>query len=371
MDELYYKTYSCAVNGDNDFNIVRMHWAYDPRYNYDLVWQRFDDDKKIIEEIVEKDFDPDQIEIKLASKYYPTSTWFREMSAKLNHDRKKIAQELEVKFEGSGGNVISFDTIEWYEKNIMCDPLPNSTELLSIFKEVQEGHRYIAGVDVSTGDGKDYSTLSIIDVDTLELVLEFRGKVNDERLAEVVFNKCTEYSALTVIDVTGGYASALILLLKQQEFKYFYYENNLDVTANNDDYNNDEKEKIGLKLQKYRHAAISNYTSKIDKRVLLIYSKRHIQEWKTYIWKNGRQDHQSSFNDDCIMSAVLAMWVLDQVYHKLEKAKKLNSKILDAMLQVNKKNITREVKVTAPKTKEDYNKRLKQIYGKDAWLLYQ
>lgn len=369
MDELYYKTYSSAVNGDNDFNIVRMHWAYDPRYNYDLVWYKLDDDKKVIEEIKEVDFDPDQIEIKLASKLYPTSTWFREMSGKLNNDRKRIAQELEVKFEGSGGNVINYDTIEYYEKNICKDHMPQKDDNLFMFKDVEDDHRYIAGVDVSTGDGKDFSTLSIFDVDTLELVLEYRAKVGDEKLADMVYYWCTRYSALTVIDVTGGYASVLVHILKQKEFKYFYMDKNIEVNEKEQDDSGDGKEKIGLKLQKYRHAAISNYTAKIENRSLLIYSKRHCNEWKTFVWKNGRQDHQSSFNDDCIMSGVLAMWVLDQVYYKLEKAKKTAESVMKAMVNVNKRTSS-EIKNTKQMTEKDRIKNLNRIYGNNAWVFY-
>lgn len=376
MDELYYKTYNGALLGDNDFNIIKMHWAYDPRYNKDLVWREYDLDGNLLNEVAEQEFTEESIEIKLLSSYKPTSTWFRKMCADLNNDKKAIAQELEVKFEGSGGNVIDFNTIEWYEKNMIKPAEVLETENMSIFKDVEEGKRYIAGLDVSTGDGNDYSVLTIYDIDDMELVLEFRGKVNDETMAEITYEYCNKYSALTVIDTTGGYASVIIHILKQKDFKHFFVNDDIDVTLTNsaNKASTSEGNRIGLKLQKYRHAAIANYTSKIEKRELKVYSKKQIAEWKTFVWKNGRQDHQSSFNDDCIMSSVLALWVLEQSYGKIERARVIDKKVLNAFISLN--DNTNKVAKNAVLTPNDenyekkYKNNLKKIYGDNAWLLY-
>lgn len=364
MDELYYKTYNGALLGDNDFNIVKMHWAYDPRYNKDLVWIEKDNDGNIINEIPETDFSEESIEIKLHSGYYPISTWFRKMCADLNNDKKAIAQELEVKFEGSGGNVIDFNTIDWYEKNVVKEPEVFASENLSIFKDVEDGKRYIAGLDVSTGDGNDYSVLTIYDVDEFELVLEYRAKVNDEQMADIVYEYCNKYNALTVIDTTGGYASVIIHILKSKDFNLFFMNDDYDVTQPNSNDINDKNKKIGLKLQKYRHAAIANYTSKIEKRQLKVYSKKQVAEWKTFVWKNGRQDHQSSFNDDCIMSSVLALWVLEQVYDKIERAKARDKKVLNAFITLN----DNRPKVVL--NQNDKKENLKRIHGDNAWLFF-
>jgi hypothetical protein len=42
-----------------------------------------------------------------------------------------------------------------------------------IWKKPEVGHKYIMGVDVSRGDGKDSSTIVILDFENLEQVAEF------------------------------------------------------------------------------------------------------------------------------------------------------------------------------------------------------
>jgi hypothetical protein len=365
MDELYYKAYIGAVNKENNFNIVRMHWAYDPRYNYDLVWQKITPLGDVIEEFPEDKFTEESIGKRLEEGYEATSTWYRDMCVTLNNNQRAIAQELKVKFQGSGGNVISFNTIEHYEQEMIKEPIKKQGLLSNIWiwNDPIEGHRYIAGVDVSTGDDNDYSVLSIIDLDEYEVVLEYREKVNSEQMSEVVEKYCNRYNAMAVIDTTGGYADLLIHLLKKRDFKHFYYDTfNEDVKDSKDSENKNEK--IGFKIQKYRHAAISNFVGLVESKKLKTYSIRQINEWKTFIWINGRADHQRSFNDDCIMSLVMPLWVAEGVYSKIEKAEKMQRAVIEAFKSI--KRSTRQDRMVT-KTKED---RLKDIYGDNAWLFY-
>ena len=51
-----------------------------------------------------------------------TSPWYEDMCNDMNGDKKQIAQELDVSFISSGGNVIDEEYIEYHEKNNVCDP---------------------------------------------------------------------------------------------------------------------------------------------------------------------------------------------------------------------------------------------------------
>lgn len=372
MDELYYKTYVGALNGENQFNIIRFHWAHDPRYNKDLEWIVKNPDGSEKERIVEEEFTEAGIQEKIIKGWEPTSEWFRQMCADLNHNRRMIAQELQVKFEGSGGNVIDYKHIEYYE-NMMAKP-PKRKEGIDnnvwVWEDPIEGHKYIAGVDPSRGDSTDYSTISIIDLDTMKVVLEYRGQINNELFAKIVEDCCNKYSALAVIDATGGYADVVIHILEKNDFKYFYRDE-YDEDVKNTDQDENKKSKIGFRLQKYRHPAISNFVGKIEKRAIEIYSVRQINEWKTYVWLNGRADHQKGFNDDCIMSLVMPLWVAESVYNKMEKAKELNKAVLYSYLGFGITGADLERR-KAIKAKENLNrnKNLQKLYKENAWLFY-
>ena len=85
-----------------------------------------------------------------------TSPWYEDMCSDMNGDKKQIAQELDVSFVSSGGNVVDEEYIEYHEKNNVMDPKYTGAELkqsMWIWKEPEEGNKYIMGVDVARGDG--------------------------------------------------------------------------------------------------------------------------------------------------------------------------------------------------------------------------
>ena len=54
--------------------------------------------------------------------YKPCSGWFESMVKKLKYDRRKVSQELESAFLGSGDNVIPVDTIERIKTEDIREP---------------------------------------------------------------------------------------------------------------------------------------------------------------------------------------------------------------------------------------------------------
>jgi phage FluMu gp28-like protein len=117
MDELYYKTYDKARNKKNKFNIIEMKWYEDYRYNRDLRWVKGD------VTTVEVEFTFESYNKKIADGWKPTSTWYEDMCLGMNNDSKMIAQELDVSFIGSGGNVIDEEYIEFQVKNNVKEPI--------------------------------------------------------------------------------------------------------------------------------------------------------------------------------------------------------------------------------------------------------
>lgn len=365
-DQLYYKTYKNAQTKENDYNIVRLHWALDPRYNKDLEWIIYDDKGEELDRQKEEDFSETNILEKLKEGFYPTSSWFRKMCRNMNNDRRRIAQELEVKFEGSAANVIDPKITEYYSRQIVCDPIrvEGFDRKMWIWKDPQEGHRYIAGLDPSSGGDQDYTAFSIIDLDEMEVVAEYKGHASDEQIADIVFQYCNDYKALCVVDRVGGYAKLIIHLLLGKNFKYLYKDvYDTDLTNEKEKMKNDVK--YGFHIQKDRYSAISSFVTLIEKKELKCYSARQVGEWDTYIWKNGRQDHQEGFNDDLIMSLVMPVWISHSVYHKIEKADKIHRTVLGSFLGVNitKKDIEERKKIRAKK------QALEKNYGEHYWVL--
>lgn len=365
-DELYYKTYINAMSKKNRFNIVRLHWALDPRYNKGLEWIEHDLAGEEIRRFKEEDFSEKSMLDKLDEGFYPVSKWFEDMCADMNHDKRRIAQELEVKFEGSAGNVIEPKKIEYYRNKIVKEPEREEgfDRNVWIWKDPLDEHRYIAGADPATGDGKDYSTFSIVDLDTMEVVLEYQGQASDEQLSEIIYKYANDYSAMTVIDRTGGYSNVVIHLLESWDFKHFYRsEFSEDVT---EEHKENKNSKIGFLIQKHRHSAISHFSSLIEDKKIKCYSIRQVNEWETFVWLNGRADHQRGFHDDLIMSLVMPLWVAQTVYKRIEKAKSMGKKMISSFLNAN---ITAKDIENRKSGKTKKLERLQKTYGDDYWVM--
>ena len=65
-------------------------------------------------------------------------------------------------------------------------------------------------------------------------------------------------------------------------------------------------------------------------------SKRFIQELTTFIWKNGRPDHQSGHHDDTVTSMAMGLFVVQFSFKRLEAVKEKNKAILNSMVLVQK-----------------------------------
>ena len=166
FDPIYYGVYDQAIRGVNDFHITDLRWFKDPRYTKDLRWvkcsdivhymlnrEQYDDD-----EVVMTDFEIQNYKQYEEEGYKPLSSWFESMSKKFKFDRRKIAQELECDFLGSGDGVIPSDVQDNIVKNMLRDPKEKYMQATFWqWKEPIQGHKYIMGVDVSRGDSEDFS----------------------------------------------------------------------------------------------------------------------------------------------------------------------------------------------------------------------
>ena len=332
MDKLYYKTYDQAKQKKNNFNIIEMKWYEDLRYNKDLRWYKGD------EVIVETEFTFDSYNRMVADGYKPTSSWYEEMCLGMNNDAKMIAQELDVSFVGSGGNVINDEYIDFQVKNNVMEPkfTYGVENEIWVWEEPQDGHQYVMGVDVSRGDGEDASTMVIVDFTTMEQVMEYQGKIQPDLLAQIVEEYGNLYKAYTVVDITGGMGVTTVLKLLEFDYKRLHYDSvgGKILSARQRELTSHFKDTKtpGFQATNVRLPMIANLEFKIRTNGIKVRSVRLTSEMKTFIYKNGRPDHQDGYHDDLLMSLGMALWVVEHSFKNLEKLEKQNKAILNAWL---------------------------------------
>lgn len=365
MDPLYYKTYDGARTGKNNFKIVEMRWYEDVRYNRYLRWIR-GDDEEIICESIGRDrlrweysgithetttLEIDAYEIMTNDKWIASSPWYVDMCRDMNGDKKQIAQELDVSFISSGGNVIDEEYIEFHEKNFVTDPkyMAEIEKSMWIWREPEEDHKYIMGVDVSRGDGADSSTIVILDFDGLEEVAEFQYKLSPDILAEIVYKYGNLYQAYTIVDITGGMGVATVMKLLEMEYKYLHYDDpksrKLSEKYAKTLYKQGDKVP-GFNVGNTRLQMVSELEEHIRENKTIIRSTRLTSELKTFVYKNGRPDHMEGYHDDLIMSLAMCIFVVQTSFKRLERIEKQTKAMLDSWISVSNQGETDKINKT-------------------------
>jgi hypothetical protein len=384
MDPLYYKTYEQSQSGDNDFNIIEMRWYEDPRYAKDLEWHK---DDEVIKMHVQYDedgkpipVDRDECQRLIKEKYKPTSDWYRSMCRGMNNDSQKIAQELDVSFLGSGGNVIHDEYIEHHETVNVEEPkwVFGPEKDMWMWEEPIEGHEYIMGVDVARGDGADSSTIVILDVNTMTQVFEYKGKLAPDLLAQVAEEYGLMYNAYIVVDTTGGHGTPTVLKLLEFEYKNLHYDSprNKVLTSKKNiltQYKKENDKIPGFQVGSVRIPMISHLEYMIRTDQVKIRSRRLTSEMKTFIYKNGRPDHMTGYHDDLLMALAMGLWVYQSSFTQLKKAEKLNQSMLSAWV-MNTPNLTeddkreQQRKKQRPKMAPSVSKNMQDPNGNYGWL---
>lgn len=334
-DPLFYNMYEQSIKGENNFKINIIKWYNDPRYNEDLKWIK--GDKTIVED------DP-QKRIKLEeSGWKPTSTWYKNQCREYNNDKRIIAQELEGVFHGSGGNVIPDEVIKIHEENYVKDPIKEDSiyKNLHIWQDPIENYKYIMAIDVSSGEGDDFSTFIIWCPSTGEIVSEFREKISPSELGEISYKYAVLYNnAYVVVDITGSHGIPTVTTILDKGYTNVHYSEigNRDYKKKLEKYKNKQGKRAGFVISSNRMLIINEFRNGLADETIKVSSVRLIKEIKNFVWKNGRPDHRRSSHDDLIIAVAMAVYVYNTDYIKQINDRKAYTQMVNNWVVVNQEN---------------------------------
>ena len=364
-DLLYYETCRQAkLKGTdewNNFELVEMKWYQDPRYNKFLEWYR--KDKETGEVTIKKEptinklgdirYDNKHWENMISDGWKPRSPWYIKMCQQFNNDTKKIAQELDVSFLGSASNVVEPEYIEMQEQLNQREPMGREEngdmfhlDETWVWKLPIPGHRYLMAIDPSRGDSEDRSALEIIDLDgidddgtpCIEQVLEYNGKITGDDLGEIAYWYGNMYGeAFAVVECIGGYGDSTVLSLMRLGYKNLYYDDpNLKTftiarEASSLQLTNDGK-LPGFHTSQSRFQMLSHFANMIRTNEFKVRSKRVIGELDTWVFKNGKQDHQDGCHDDTLTCLAMGMFVYKFHMGDIQRAKERDAAFLRAWI---------------------------------------
>lgn len=334
---LYHSVWTEADKKSNnfaadDFVPTRVHWVQNPYCAEGLELKMDDSGEKV---------------------YW--SPWYESECKRMHFDRVKIAQELDLSFEGSKHLAIENEIISKYEKRLLLDEYKlidkNKTYYdyknepgerfvtyetnFWVFKKYVPGHKYIIGADVARGDGTDFSTIQVIDIDTLEVVAEYRDKVAPDLFAHVIYNVAMDYGeAYVVVECNSfGLATAMDLNRKMNYTRMYFSKNIKEIYVRPYDYKVDENEIIpGFQTtSRTRPLAVNNLRIHLREGSLKIYSKRLMSEFRTFVQKGERPEAEKGKNDDLIFALAIGLFIRDTEYQNAAESKEMYKGMLDAI----------------------------------------
>jgi hypothetical protein len=104
---------------------------------------------------------------------------------------------------------------KWQEEAGGARPRPVEGGPLAVYVEPVEGHSYAIGADVASGRGIDYSAAYIVDLGTMELVAEYRARIDPDLYARDLHYLGRWYkNALIAVETAGGFGEAVLIPLR-------------------------------------------------------------------------------------------------------------------------------------------------------------
>ena len=92
--------------------------------------------------------------------------------------------------------------------------------------------------------------------------------------------------------------------------------------------------------QKTRPLIVAKLEEFIRNKLITLYSSRTANEFKTFIWNNGRPQAMRSYNDDLTMALAIGCWVRDTALETSQRDIEYQKAFLDSMIVSNTKMST-------------------------------
>ena len=273
---LFYKLWSDAEEGLNDYSPISVHWSQVPER--DEKWK-----EKTIR----------------------------------NTSERQFQQEFECSFLGSSNTLISTEKLL---------AMPYKTPIytfdgLDIYQEPIENHTYVMVCDVARGVGLDYSAFSIFDVSKQPYRQVGKYRKNDISpmlYPNIIYTTARKYNeAFVLVEVNDIGQQVADILYHDME-----YENMMMVTMHGRNGQQigggfSKNVSMGIRTTKQvKRIGCATLKDLIERDNLIIEDFDTIGELTTFIGKSTSWEADAGAHDDLVMGCVLFSWLVQQRYFR-------------------------------------------------------
>ena len=274
----FHQTWVKAEANQNDFLPIKLPWYVHPERNE--AWRKRQDD--------------------------------------LLGDPRLAAQECDCDFSTSGDVVFYSEWIEFISQTTIKEPLERRgvDRNLWIWEPADYTQSYMVIADVARGDGKDFLAAHVIHIESNTQVAEYKGQLPPKEFGYFLVGLATEYNQALLVVENANIGWSALDAIQERGYKNLYYSPKSDASNNADAYFDQYMDNSKLvpgftTSMKTRPLVINKFREYIGDKSVVIQSKRLLEEMKVFVWKNGRAEAQSGYNDDLIMSFAIGMYLRD------------------------------------------------------------
>jgi len=296
----FHKTWVEAEEGRGMFNFIKLHWTVHP--------------------------DRDEV-------------WRKEQDVLLGP--ANAAQECDCDFLTSGTGVIDPILLENLRERSCQDPMEKRgiDNNCWVWEPANYSRNYLVCADVGRGDSADYSAFHVIDIENLEQVAEYKGRINTKDFGNMLVSIATEYNDAILIIENNNIGWATIQQVIDRDYPNLFYTSKdlqyVDVQHQmNNKINRQERNMVAgfSTTSKTRPLIISKLEEFFREESVVVHSNRLIDELQTFVYINNRAEAMRGYNDDLVMSFAIGLWVRDTALRLKTQGIELTKKTLTRMM---------------------------------------
>ena len=234
---------------------------------------------------------------------------------------KGAAQECDCDFISSGYTVVEGSTLQWYQETYVKDPVEKRgfDGNYWLWDYPNYSRDYVVVADVARGDSTDYSAFHVFDIETVEQVAEYKGKIETKQYGAFLASVASEWNNAMLVVENANIGWAVIQEIIDRQYQNLYYsyrelgyiDEDIHLRKGWDLKRKDDMVPGFTMSSRTRPLVISKLDTYMRERTPIIHSKRLIDELFVFIWNGSRAEAQRGYNDDLVMSFSTGLWVRD------------------------------------------------------------
>ena len=298
----FHQTWEKAETGENSFCPVRLPWTVHPERNQE--WR----------DIQDRDLGP-----------------------------RMAGQECDCDFLASGDTVFEPVDLLFYEETYQKDPVERRgvDSNLWIWEPADYTKDYMVVADVARGDSADYSAFHVFEIESCTQVAEYKGKISPKDFGNVLVGIASEYNEALLVCENANIGWATIEQILEREYRNMYYSSTSNMETVESYMNKYERDKLvpGFTMSaRTRPLVIAKVIEYVRDRSVIIQSKRLMAEMRVFVWKNGKPQAQTNYNDDLLIACATALYVRDTALRLRQQGMDLARAQLSSFSNLNSQN---------------------------------